>query len=195
MYIYIYTYWICLRNRKPRYLKSLPPRNWQDLEPRRVLFFLSATVVRWIPWSFLRWMWVNCNGLSIYFATESADTGFRYWPWAMSHVFLLNILNGVPQITQVFHSQVYPKSAAVTPPALGGLHQKRLRCRRSPKPTFKTSVLVKCYQPDWHLVNKWAGPPQWTTVRRVWDNWGDFTHLQFPGWTTKWKISGAKKEN
>ena len=149
IYNYIYTYWICLRNRKPRYLKSLPRRNWQDLEPRRVNCVLSATVVRWIPWSFLRWMWVNCNGLSIYFATESADTGFRYWPWAMSHVFLLNILNRVPQITQVFHSQVYPKSAAVTPPALGGLHQKRLRCRRSPKPTFKTSVLVKCYQPDW----------------------------------------------
>ena len=141
--MYVYIYWICLQNRKPRYLKSLPRRNWQDLEPRRVRCSLcdigemDSLIIPAVNVSQLQWtVYVFCGGEF----WRGSDIGHE--PWAMYFCWIYWM--GCPKSPKCF----IPKSAAVTPPALGGLHQKRLRCRRSPKPTFKTSILVKSYQPD-----------------------------------------------
>lgn len=159
-YKYVYIYWICLQNRKPRYLKSLPRRNWQDLEPRRVrcsLCDIGEMDSLIIPAVNVSQLTMDC----LCILRRRVLTGFRYWPWAMSHVFLLNILNGVPQITQVFHSQKcsrYAASPRRTPPEEApGPEESKANIQNEhlgeELPTWLAGV--RCS----HLVNKWAGPP------------------------------------
>ena len=86
-------------------------------------FFSSATVVRWIPWSFLRWMWVNCNGLSYLFCDGECRYGVQIL--AMSHepcIFVEYIEWGAPNHPSVSFPSLpkkcgrYAASPRRTPP-------------------------------------------------------------------------------